>query len=111
MNSLTPQRSNRRTSVTNWVLALLTIPGAAAAMIFAYGAVMGTSACSTQTCEHLPSETLYTIMLYGPPVVAVITVIASFFTASRPRGFVVPLVAWMLLIADVALLFFAFQHG
>jgi hypothetical protein len=96
--------------VTNWVLALLTIPGAAAAMLFAYGAVLGTSACSTQTCEHLPSETVYTVMLYAPPVIAVVAVVLSFFTARHPRGWLVPAVAWLLLIVDVVIMFFAFQH-
>jgi hypothetical protein len=49
-------------------------------------------------------------MLYGPPVVAVVAIVASFFTARRPRGYLVPLVAWLLLIADVAAMYFAFQH-
>ncbi len=110
MNSVTPERTGRRTTVTNWVLALLTIPGAAAVMLFSYGAVMGAAACSTQGCDHLPSEAVYTVMLYAPPVIAVVTVVLSFFTARRPRGFVVPVVAWLLLIADVAAMAFAFQH-
>lgn len=105
-----PERVGRRTGLANWVLVLLTIPGAAAAMFFAYGAVLGTSACSAGTCGRLPSETAYTVMLYGPPVVAVVAIVASFFTARRPRGYLVPLVAWLLLIADVAAMYFAFQH-
>ncbi|MCV7225872.1 hypothetical protein [Mycolicibacterium komossense] len=107
---MTPEHTGRRTTLTNWVLALLTIPGAAAAMFFAYGAVLGTSACSAQACEHLPSETAYTVMLYGPPVIAVVAVVLSFFTARLPRGYLVPVVAWILLIVDVVVMFFAFQH-
>jgi len=110
VNTTTPEHTGRRTTLINWVLALLTIPGAAAAMFFAYGAVLGTSACSTQTCEHLPSETVYTVMLYGPPVIAVVTVVVSFFTARLPRGHFVPIVAWLLLILDVVVMYFAFQH-
>ncbi len=110
MNAVTSERTSRRTTVTNWVFALLTIPGAAAAMIFAYGAVMGTSACVAQTCEHLPSEAVYTVMLYGAPVVSAVAVIASFFTAHRPRGYLVPRVAWVLLLADVVVMFLAFRR-
>jgi hypothetical protein len=97
--------------VTNWVLAVLTIPGAAVAMFFAYGAVLGTSACSAKTCEHLPSEAVYTVMLYGPAVVAVIAVLLSFLTAHRPRGYLIPVAAWALLILDVAVMFFAFRQS
>jgi hypothetical protein len=111
VNTLTPGRTGRGTVVTNWVLALLTIPGAAAAMFFAYGAVLGTSACSAQTCEHLPSEAVYTVMLYGPPVVAAVAVVLSFFTARRPRGYLVPVAAWALLILDVAVMYFAFRQS
>jgi hypothetical protein len=105
---VTPEHTDRRMTVINWVLALLTIPGAVAAMLFAYGAVLGTSACSTQTCDHLPSESAYSVMLYGPPVIAVVTVVASFFTARRPRGIVVPVVAWVLMLLDVVIMYFAF---
>ncbi len=94
----------------NWVLALLTIPAAAAIVILAYGAVMSTSGCSAGECSQLPSETQFTVMLYGPPVVAAVAVIASFFTASRPRGYVVPVVAWLLLVADVVAMMAGFQR-
>jgi hypothetical protein len=110
VNTLTPERTGRGTVVTNWVLALLTIPAAAAAMVFAYGEVLGTAGCSVQACDHLPSEAGYTVMLYAPPVVAVIAVVLAFFTARRPRGYLVPLVAWALLIVDVAVMFFAFGY-
>jgi hypothetical protein len=110
VNTVTPDRASRRSVATNWVLALLTIPGAAVAMFFAYGAVLGTSACA-QTCEHLPNEAVYTVMLYGPPVVAVLAVVLSFFTARLSRGYLVPAAAWALLILDVAVMFFAFRQS
>jgi hypothetical protein len=110
VNTLTPERTGRGHVVTNWVLALLTIPGAAGAMFFAYGAVLGTAGCTVQACDHLPSETGYTVMLYAPPVIAVIAVVLSFFTARRPRGYLVPLLAWALLIVDVAVMYFAFRY-
>jgi hypothetical protein len=41
---------------------------------------------------------------FGSPVVAGVAIIISFFTARRRHGIVVPLCAWALLVADVALL-------
>jgi hypothetical protein len=43
-------------------------------------------------------------MWFGSPVVAGLTLIISFFTARRRHGIVVPLCAWALLAADLALL-------
>lgn len=94
--------------VLNWALAWGTVIGAAALVILAYGKVMGTAACTADTCE-VPSEAMFTVLLYGPPVVAVAAVLMSFFTARRRRGYLVPLVAWLLLAADLALLTASFQ--
>ncbi len=98
-----PDRSRRARLWGNWILALSTVLGAAAAQLFAMGAVMSTAACSTPDCPK-PSGLVYTLLTYGPPVIAVVTIVVSFFTAGRRRGFVVPLVAWLLIIVDVALL-------
>jgi hypothetical protein len=92
-----------RRGLVNWVLALLTVPAAALIMIFAVGAVMSIAACSAPHCPDLgPDGLVYGILLYGAPVVAGLTVLASFFTAFRPRGFVVPLIGLALLLADFA---------
>ncbi|MGW0162603.1 hypothetical protein ACWDUN_25115 [Mycobacterium sp. NPDC003323] len=101
-------RGGRPKVVLNWALALATILGAAALVILAYGKVMGTAACTTTACEA-PSEGLFTVLLYGPPVVAVAAVALSFFTAKRPRGIVVPIVAWLLLAVDLVLLMTSFR--
>lgn len=95
-------------AVLNWVLALATILGAAALVVFAYGKVMGTAACTAATCE-VPSEGLFTVLLYGPPVVSAAAILLSFFTARRPKGILVPMVAWLLLAVDLVLLLVSFQ--
>ncbi|AQA02727.1 hypothetical protein BVC93_10090 [Mycobacterium sp. MS1601] len=94
--------------VLNWVLALTTILGAAGLVVLAYGKVMASAACTSEVCE-VPSEVLFTVLLYGPPVVAAAAVILSFFTARRPKGIVVPVVAWLLLAADLVMLMVSFQ--
>lgn len=103
------ERPNRARVVLNWTLALATILGAAALVVLAYGKVMGTAACTADTCE-VPSEGLFTVLLYGPPVVAAVAVLLSFFTAKRRGGIVVPVVAWVLLGIDLALLMTSFHR-
>jgi hypothetical protein len=44
------------------------------------------------------------VLLYGPPVVAALTLVASFFTAQRRWGVVVPVAALALLGADIGIL-------
>jgi hypothetical protein len=98
-----PDKAPRARLWVNWLLALSTILGAAAVQLFAMGAVMATAACSTPNCPK-PSGFVYGLLTYGAPLVAVLALVLSFFTAGHRRGFVVPLVAWALLILDVAIL-------
>jgi Na+(H+)/acetate symporter ActP len=89
----------------NWALALLTVVGAAVVMAVALGAVMSTAACNDKACPNLgPNGISFDALFYGAPVVAALTVVVSFFTARRRRGFVVPAVALALLIGDVVIL-------
>src|ERR1700722_9186289 len=89
----------------NWALALLTVVGAGVVMLFALGAVMSTAACSDKACPNLgPNGISFNALYYGAPVVAALVVVASFFTARRRWGFVIPVVALALLIGDVAIL-------
>lgn len=89
--------------MVNWILAALTVPTAALVMIFAVGAAMSMAACSNAQCPDLgPYGVLYGVLLYGAPVIAGLTVIASFFTALRRRGWLVPVVALALLAVDFA---------
>jgi hypothetical protein len=104
--SAPPQDSNEgrgRRAVVNWILALLTVPAAALIMLFAIGAAMSFAACSAAQCPTLgPSGLVYGILFYGAPVVAGLTIVASFFTAFRRRGFIIPLVGLGVLLADFA---------
>lgn len=87
----------------NWALALLTVPAAALVMIFDVGAAVSTAACTGAQCPELgPHGLVYGVLLYGAPAVAVLTVAASFFTATHRRGFLVPLWGLVLLLCDVA---------
>jgi hypothetical protein len=89
----------------NWGLALSTVPAAAIVMLFALGAVMSTDNCSGRSCPHLGRGGIdFGVAFYGAPVVAVVVIVISFFTAKRRGGIVVPLCGWALLIIDVALM-------
>jgi hypothetical protein len=98
-------RGRRLRFRVNWALALLTVLGAALVMVYFFSAVMSTAGCSARTCKHVgPDWVSPDVLLYGPPVVAVLTIVASFVTARRRWGIVVPMVALALLGADVAIL-------
>jgi hypothetical protein len=98
-------RTKRLRLWVNWALAALTVLGAAAVMLFALGSVMSTAACSDKQCPNLgPKGISFDVLFYGPPVLAVLTVVVSFFTAERRWGIVVPVVALALLGADIGIL-------
>ena len=89
----------------NWGLALLTAVGAGVTMAVALGAVMSTAACSDKACPNLgPRGISFDVLYYGAPAVAVLTIVLSIFTAKRRWGFVIPVTALALLIADIAIL-------
>jgi hypothetical protein len=94
-----------------WFLALLTIPAAVVVMFVAFGAVMGIARCTdTTACPHMgPGEFWFGILAYGPPLVALVTIVASVFAANRRYGIVVPLVGLGLLLADAAILAITFR--
>ena len=89
----------------NWALALHKVVGAGIVMVVALASVMSTAACNDKACPDLgPSGISFDTLFYGAPVVAAVAVVASFFTARRRWGFVIPVIALALLIADVAIL-------
>ena len=88
----------------NWVLALLSVPAAAIVMLFALGAVMSTDSCNESRCPNLGDGISFDVLFYGPPLVALLVIVASVFTAKRRAGVVVPLGGLALLTADVAIL-------
>jgi hypothetical protein len=99
----------RTRRVVNWVLAIATLPGAVAVVVFLYMQILGSAGCSDQTCPRRgPNELGFTLIQYGVPIVAVAAVVLSFFTARRRGGIIVPLVAWLVLIAAVVVLVFSF---
>jgi hypothetical protein len=98
-------RTKRLRFWANWALALLTVVGAGFVMVFFFGAVLSTAACSQKQCQQVgPTWLSPDVSLYGPAVVAALTIIVSFFTAQRRWGFIVPVVALALLGADIGLL-------
>lgn len=87
-------------AVLNWTLTLATLLGTAAVLIFAYVQVLGSAGCSPPTCLHAgPGETGFSLIVRGAPVVSIVAIGLSFFTARRRFGFVVPLAAWVILAA------------
>ncbi|CAJ1502085.1 hypothetical protein MU0083_002845 [[Mycobacterium] kokjensenii] len=106
------ETDNRRARLwVNWAAALLTAAGAALVMVFAMGAVMSTAACSTAECPDLgPSGTAFGVLYYGAPAISALTILASFFTAGRRRGLLVPVAGWLLLSLDLLALYLAFQR-
>lgn len=108
----TPAHGSRPQRMVNWALALSTLLGAAVVVVFAYGQVLGTAACSDRTCPRLGlGEVAFGIILYGAPIVAIATIALSFLTAGHRRGIVVPLCAWALLGSAFATLAVALPQG
>jgi hypothetical protein len=104
------QPRNKR-GVLNWALALLTIPGAAAVVMYSYLQVLGTAACTGGACTRVgPGEDVFGLIMYGTPVVAAAAVAMSFFTARRERGFLVPAIAWALLVIAAVILAVTFKR-
>jgi hypothetical protein len=96
---------HRRRLWLNWGLALLTAVGAGITMAVALGAVMITAACSDKACPNLgPRGISFDTLYYGAPAIAVVTIVLSIFTARRRWGFMIPVTALALLIADIAIL-------
>ncbi|MGB8404447.1 MAG: hypothetical protein WCE30_10320 [Mycobacterium sp.] len=95
--------------VANWAAALSTALGAAAVVVFAYVQVLGTAGCSDRACPRVgPGEFGFTVMTYGAPIVAAMAILLSFVTARKPWAPVVPVVAWLLLIAAFVVLVVTF---
>ena len=95
----------------NWTLALLTIPGAAAVVLYSYVQVLGTAACTGGTCTRQgPGEFVFGLIMYGTPVVAAAAIALSFLTARRAQGILVPVIAWALLVIAALILALTFQR-
>lgn len=89
-------KASKPSAVLNWTLALATLLGAAAVLIFAYVQVLGSAGCSPHAG---PGEAGFSLIVRGAPVVSIVTIGMSFLTAQRRFGFLVPLTAWVILAA------------
>jgi hypothetical protein len=104
----TRTRNGTRTAV-NWILAILTAPGALAVVVYSYLQVLGTAGCSSGTCtEFGPNETVFGLIEYGTPAVAAVAVGLSFVTARHRYGIVVPVLAWLVVVVAAVVLFTTF---
>jgi len=92
-------------SWVNWTLALLTAPASVVVVLFGLGALMSYAACTDRPCRDWGLGGIWLeVLWFGSPVVAALVIFASFFTAKRRYGIVVPLCGWALIAADVGLL-------
>jgi hypothetical protein len=106
----TRSRLSGKQTAVNWGLALSTIIGGLIVEAFAFMQVMGTAGCSDRICPHEgPGDFGFGLIMYGTPVVVLVTIALSFVTARRPRGWVVPAVAWALLIVAFIVLAVTFR--
>ncbi|MGZ5140045.1 MAG: hypothetical protein ACXWCX_19790 [Burkholderiales bacterium] len=106
----TRARASRKQTVVTWVLAVSTIIGALLVEAYAFMQVMGTAGCSDRICPHDgPGEFLFGTITYGAPVVALAAIIVSVVAARRPRGWLVPAIAWALLVVAFLILAVTFR--
>ena len=101
-----PARRGR--PVVNWMLVVLAALAAVAVVAFAYLQVLATAACTDRACRVGPGETVFGLILYGLPVVAVVALLLTFFTAKRRLGFLVWLIAWVAVAASLIVLIASF---
>jgi hypothetical protein len=96
--------------VVNWILAVLTVPGALFVMLFGFAAAMGTDRCAYEDCPRMgPPVPVMTLMVFGAPLVSLATIIASIRTARRGWGFAIPLAALALFGIDVVVIYLTFK--
>jgi hypothetical protein len=94
---------------SNWLLALLAALGASAVVAFAYLKVLGTAGCTYKACGDLgPGELGFSLILYGTPIVAIVGVLLSVFTARRRLGIVVPICVWAVIAIALIVLVVTF---
>lgn len=91
-----------------WLLTLLTVPVAAAVMLYAYGSVLGVAGCPSPGCAH-PGPLWFGILAYAPPLIVTATIVMVSLVGSRRHGIWIPVLALGVLLIDLASLAFSFQ--
>ncbi|TMS52633.1 hypothetical protein E0T84_15555 [Mycobacterium sp. DBP42] len=106
----TQHNGGRRTRFSmTWVLVVLTIPAAIAVFLYGMGAVMSMAGCTGEVCANKgPGEFWFGVLFYGAPVVPIVTIAISIFTARMRYGILVPIVGLALLAIDFAILALTF---
>ncbi|OLT91074.1 hypothetical protein BKG60_23465 [Mycobacterium syngnathidarum] len=106
----TQHNGGRRTRISmTWVLVVLTIPAAIAVFLYGMGAVMSMAGCTGEVCANKgPGEFWFGVLFYGAPVVPIVTIAISIFTARMRYGILVPIVGLALLAIDFAILALTF---
>jgi hypothetical protein len=106
---ITSRTEHRVRLVVNWILAVLTLPGALLVMAIGFAFALGTDRCAYEDCPHMgPPFLVMTLLFFGAPVVSVSTLIASIRTARRGWGFAIPLAAFAFFGVDVVILYLTF---
>ena len=107
---MTTRAEHRGRLVVNWILAVLTVPGALFVMLFGFAAAMGTDRCAYEDCPRQgPPYLVMSLLFFGAPVISLLTLIASARTAGRGWGFAIPLAAFALFGIDVVVLYLSFR--
>jgi hypothetical protein len=102
--------SHRVRVSANWVLAVLTVPAALFVMAVGFGGAMGTDRCAYEDCARRgPPFLVFMLLFYGAPLVAVLSIVASFRTARRSWGVLVPLAAFGLFAIEVVVLYLSYK--
>jgi len=97
--------TRRVTTWTNWMLALLTVPGVGLLWLFTFGAIINTARCTNYPCPHHgPNQFFLAVLIFVAPVVALLTIAISSRTATHRRGLLVPLTGWAVLAFIVTVL-------
>lgn len=107
-DSQSVQTARRARISTTWVLAVLTVPAAIVVFLYGMAAVMSLAGCTGDACAQGPGEFWFGILFYGAPVVPVVTIAVSLYTARLRYGVVVPLIGLALLAIDFAVLALTF---
>jgi hypothetical protein len=71
--------------VVNWILAILTVPGALFVMLVGFAAAMGTDRCAYEDCPRQgPPYLVMTLLFFGAPVISLLTI--NRVGPDRPAG-------------------------